>query len=377
MKKILIAPNSFKGSAHSVSAARLFKKYLPQFLPPDKYEFITKPVSDGGDGFLKVCENNFELVTIPFAVSTPYSEDKLKTEFGYSAASKTVYIESANILGLEIIPKRERRQLKLSSKGIGELLLHLKKIKEEGKFEIEKVVVGIGGTGTSDLGIGCAGVFGLKLSDEKNNLLKLIPENFAKAGKINLPKINLPFDIETVTDVDNPLTGERGAAKVFAKQKGASPEEINIIEKGFIRILNLMNFSDGEITKLSGAGGGLAAGLNIFFGAKSKSSKNFILEDLGINKKNINVQAVVTGEGSFDVQSLMDKGASVIINEFKNSGAEIFLCAGIIKDDFEKEKFKDVYFLELKKYFSNEDESIKNIEKGILLASDEIARIIN
>ena len=117
--------------------------------------------------------------------------------------------------------------------------------------------------------------------------------------------------------------------------------------------------------------------MNLFFGAESKSSKKYILEDLGANRNNIDPQFVITGEGSFDAQSLMDKGASVIINEFGNSAAKIFLCAGSFKDDFNREKFKNVYFLELKKYFSNSKESIKNIEKGISLASEEIAGQIN
>ena len=265
MKKILIAPNSYKGSADSVTAAIQFKKYLSKFIHPDKFEFIVKPISDGGDGFLNVCKNIFDLEILSYLISAPSDKEKIKIELGYSLKRKSVYIESAKILGLEMIPVSERRQLELSSKGMGELLFHLKKLKEEESLEIEKVIIGIGGTGTSDLGIGCAGFFGLKLFDANEKPLKLIPENFYKAEKISLPKVNLPFEIGIVIDVDNPLLGEKGAAKVYAKQKGASSEEINIIEKGFVKILNLMKIRKAEISKLSGAGRRTCGGIEFIF----------------------------------------------------------------------------------------------------------------
>ena len=137
-----------------------------------------------------------------------------------------------------------------------------------------------------------------------------------------------------------------------------------------------MNMID-SVENLSGAGGGLAAGLSIFFNAKLKSAKEFILKDLSISKIKNDIDYVVTGEGYFDAQSLMEKGTGIIIDEFKDSAKKIFLVCGRIDQKVKEKLNGNVYCIELQKYFSSKEESINNFENGIELACKEIKNCLN
>ncbi len=368
--KILIAPNSFKECADSTTVSEYLAEDLGKI---SDSSLVLKPVSDGGDGFLKVCKKNFSLNFINYRISSPFDNSKINCEAGYDDKNKILYIESANALGLKIIPIVKRNPLKLGSKGMGELINKILKDHKNGKRNIKKLVIGIGGTGINDLGLGLFTKFGLKIFDHYGKELAVIPSNFTKAKKLSWSKIILPFDIEIITDVDNKLLGNNGATHVFGKQKGLTTKGIEIVERGFDNIVNLLK--DNKIIKssknLSGAGGGLAAGLQIFFDAKLIQSKEFILNQLGI-KKIKNIDFVITGEGSFDKQSLMDKAAGNLVKYFSAKNIPVLILCGIYDKQIAKLLPKTVEFIELKKYFGSEKESIKHFRQGILLASNKI-----
>ncbi|MCL5030954.1 MAG: glycerate kinase, partial [Bacteroidetes bacterium] len=325
--KVLIAPNSFKECADSTAVSEYLAEDLGKL---GISNLVLKPVSDGGDGFLKVCEKNFSLDIINYRITSPFDNSKINCEAGYDNKNKILYIESANVLGLKIIPLVKRNPLKLSSKGMGELISKILKDHKNGKRNIEKLVIGIGGTGINDLGLGLFTKFGLKIFDNYGKELEVIPSNFTKAKKLSWSKIILPFDIEIIIDVDNDLLGKNGATYVFGKQKGLTTKGIEIVEKGFDNIINILkNNKIIESSKnLSGAGGGLAAGLQVFFGAKLIQSKQFILNELGI-KKIKNIGLVITGEGAFDKQSLMDKATGSLVKYFSSKNIPVLICCGI------------------------------------------------
>ncbi len=367
--KILIAPNSFKECADSITVS----EYLSNDLNKLADNIISRPVSDGGDGFLKVCEKNFSLKPIKYQISSPYNDSKLNCRAGYDEKKKFIYIESANILGVKIIPVSKRNPLKLSSKGMGELISKILKDHQIGKRKIKKLIIGIGGTGINDLGLGLFSKFGLKLFDHNEKEIDIIPSNFIKVKKIVWQKIVLPFKIEIIIDVYNELLGKQGATKIFGKQKGLTSEGIYIVEKGFQNIISILKANGilNQTKRLSGAGGGLAAGLQIFFNSNIVHSKDFILKDLGISKiKNIGL--VITGEGSFDKQSLMEKATGNLVKYFSKINVPVIVCCGIFDKHLNKLLPKSVKVIELRKYFQSENESINNFRKGILLASKEI-----
>ncbi len=369
-KLILVAPNGYKECAGPLKAAELISSSLKKHLKEKgilNYQILKRPVSDGGDGFLEVCEYYFGINIFTHEISFPWGNGKFLTKAGYSPENKTVYIESALVLGLKLIPVEKRKPLKLNSAGMGELLNYLNGMKLKDGLEIEKVVIGIGGTGTSDLGIGMCSAFGMELFDASGKKLEPFPENFNDVKLITWKKPELQFEIEVIIDVDNPLLGEKGANRVFAKQKGASENDIEILEKGFQNILQLAGAR--QYGKLSGAGGGLAAAFQIFFDAKITYARDFIKYELGINKNSLKPSVLITGEGKIDEQTLLDKGAMILINEFSTVDCTKILFAGISKTGL-----KGVHIIELSKYFPSVQESIEKFEEGINIAVEEIVR---
>ncbi|HED06355.1 MAG TPA: glycerate kinase, partial [Ignavibacteria bacterium] len=138
-KKILIAPNSYKECADSITAADFFSKYLKI---DENYIIVKRPVSDGGDGFLKVCQNRFNLKILKYQITTPYDNSTFSCSIGYSETGKQIFIESAEVLGLKIIPKEKRHPISLSSIGMGELIKLIMEDVETGKIEVEKIIIG-------------------------------------------------------------------------------------------------------------------------------------------------------------------------------------------------------------------------------------------
>jgi glycerate 2-kinase len=360
-KRFLIAPNSYKECADSVEAAGLFLEFLHR----KEFDCITAPLSDGGDGFLKVCSEKFELELLKYQVSSPYGS-LLEVNVGFDKNNKTIFIESADVIGLKLIPEEKRNPMLLSSSGMGELL---RKISMD--LETTRFVIGIGGTAINDLGLGMLTELGLTLYDNSGEIIDPLPMNFSKIAAGEWTN-KAEFQVEVVTDVENPLTGTKGATYIFGPQKGLSREEVKNLDAEFERITKL--FSSANLIKnkevLSGAGGGLAAGFQMFFNSAVKTSSDFILNELELRKMLNTADYVVTGEGSFDEQSLYGKAAGIII---KNTSLPVFLVCGQISKDIKLPG--NVIPIELQEYFTHKEESLRNFSTGIKLASEEIIRL--
>lgn len=369
--KILIAPDSFKGCADSVSLAVLIQNELKEI---KNFEFEITPISDGGDGFLNVCKNNFQLEEVEYYISTPFDETMMKCKVGYDRLNKSIFIESADVLGLKVIPIQKRKPLKLSSKGLGELILKIKYDVESKKLSCDKIYLGIGGTGTVDFGLGMCSIFGLKIFDFYDKQLEVLPENYFRIGEIDFPKFNLPFQIIPVIDVNNSLLGQDGAITNFAPQKGAAPSDIKILELGFNKIINILIKKNliSEGSALSGAGGGIAAAIQVFYNSKLLKAKDFILDTLSMKKEIDNSEIIITGEGKFDSQSLLGKGAYSITEYALERNKKVFFICG--KSEIKAVSLKNENFsiIELSNFMSSADESIQNVKRGISLACELI-----
>jgi glycerate 2-kinase len=359
---ILIAPNSYKECADSSDAAALFIKYLTT----DKLKCIPAPLSDGGDGFLKVCTDRFGLEIHKLTISSPVNT-RIEVSAGYDRSNKILYIESASVIGLNLIPPEKRNPMFLNSASMGELL---KKVNERG-LPLEKLVIGIGGTGVSDLGIGMLSELGLKLYNSSGENVNPVPAEFHNIADAEWDR-TFDFNVEIISDVDNPLTGENGAVYIYGPQKGLNKKDVKSLDNEFSRLVQL--FADKGIIKqqkdLSGAGGGIAAAFQMFFNAEVKSSAEFILKDLNLKKLLEDTDYIITGEGNFDHQSLSGKGTGIII---KNTTKPVFLVCGNIDESLELPA--NVKRIELQKYFKNREESIIKFEEGINKASGEIKEL--
>ncbi|MBT8379699.1 MAG: glycerate kinase [Ignavibacteria bacterium] len=375
MVKILIAPNSFKECADSVTLAELFSENLKDL---SQTELIKKPISDGGDGFLNVCKYHFGGEIIKYKISSAYDESTINGPILYSEVQQSIYIESAEVLGLKVVPEKYRNPMRLSSKGIGELLLKISDDVKKDRFTVKRVYLGVGGTTTIDMGLGMMNILGLKLFDNSGDDLTVLPQNFTNVREIGWTKIELPFEVIPVADVQNSLTGEDNGVMIYGKQKGASVDQLLEIESGFNNVINLLK--NKELVKslefLSGAGGGIPASLQIYYNSYCESSWEFILNDLELVDRMNRYDYLITGEGAFDKQTLFGKGAGLITMYYVNKVKNVFLVCGKIEDDLKKVLPENVISIELSNYFQSNEESIRNYELGITKACKEISNLI-
>ena len=368
---ILIAPNSYKECIDSVKIAQIIYQRLNE---KNKHKLILKPLSDGGDGFRSVC--SFILAVNPL---TNYKIIEYRNQLSnilllYSEKERVVFLESADLFGLKTVPTLERNPLKLNSALIGKIIEFLAIEVHENHLKINEIYIGVGGTATIDFGIGACSQLGLILYDENDEEIEPLTLNFSKAKKITFTKKQLPFKIKCIVDVETELIGNPGAIEIYGKQKGAIENDLAIIKKGIKNILVLIQRDLGiKIPeKLNGAGGGLAAGLNLFYDAEIIPAKVFIennlLADIDLDK----IDVVITGEGSFDNQSFEGKGAGVILDLFKDKHAMIFLVNGSTNLQRVYKLSKNVQVINLVDFFESKTESMKNVESGLKKACDII-----
>jgi len=375
MQRILISPNSFKECADSVIIAELIKDNLSYLKDA---ELIVKPMTDGGDGFLKVCQFYFGGKIKKYSISTAYDDSLFECPVLYCESRKEVYIESAEILGLKVVPFASRNPLRLSSKGLGELLRKIEDGIHQGIINVRKVYIGIGGTATIDMGMGMMSELGLKLFDSSNIDINVLPENFSKVRTIEYKPFDFSFDIIPVVDVINLLVGEQSGIRVFGNQKGANNNTIGFLEDSFTHFLNLLENNDLQFSynKLSGAGGGIPAALQIFYNPQLLYSSEFIEHNLGFNKYSYsdNIDYLITGEGAYDNQSEFGKGADVLINLISETSKQVFLVCGKIGAESIDSLPKNIVPISLDNYFENESDSVMNYKLGIEKACQDIVK---
>ncbi len=375
-KKILISPNSFKECANSVTIAKLIESNLSELKNTD---LIVKPISDGGDGFLNVCKFYFNGEIRSYSIITAINDSRFDCPVLFCQERGEIYVESAEVLGLKVVPQQYRNPLKLSSRGLGELLLKIDEDIREENLNVRKVLIGIGGTATIDMGIGMMSELGLKLYDSSANVLNVIPENFAKTSRVNYTPISFPFEIIPIVDVGNPLFCADSGIMIYGKQKGATGEMISQLIKGFNNFINILKNSGlTYFTKsLSGAGGGIPAAFQLFNNSSILSSKDFLQYTLGFSKFGDKIDYLITGEGAYDMQTGFGKGAGILIDLFKPNVDKIFLVCGSISKETIDELPEIIHPIELQSFFENRAESIENYEIGLQLACSKIRSEFN
>ncbi len=304
--KILIAPDSFKGSLSSEDICKIGKKALEQALDNPQIDIL--PIADGGEGTVAslVINTNGEYVNL--GVKGPYDE-RVNGKYGILGDGETAVIEMSNASGLAIADSTNLNPLKATSYGTGEMIL------DAVNKGCRKFIIGIGGSATNDCGIGMLQALGFEFQDKDGNSVHGNGESLGIISKIddeNVPEGVLESEYLVACDVDNPLTGPRGATMVYGPQKGADEAALKILEDGMIHFGNLLeDYFGKKIIEVPGAGaaGGMGAALYGFLGAELKSGFEIIkgvinLDELLEEKK---YDVIFTGEGQMDHQTLMGK----------------------------------------------------------------------
>lgn len=302
--KIVIAPDSFKESMTALEAAQSieygFKKIIPEA------EYIKIPMADGGEGTVQSLVDATEGEIIYRTVTGPDNKP-ITAFFGISGDKKTAIIEMASASGLHLIKKNKRNPLTTTSKGTGEL------ITESLNLGINHLIIGLGGSATNDGGAGMAQALGARLLDESKNEIGPGGECLSKLHSIDITKLDSRLHnikIEVACDVDNPLTGERGASSVFAPQKGATPEMVTQLDNNlshFAQVLRKDLNKNVDKVKGTGAAGGMGAGLLAFTNAKLKKGFNIVENAVKLEETIQQSSLVITGEGKLDNQIIFGK----------------------------------------------------------------------
>ncbi len=321
--KIVIAFDSFKGTISATKACQIVDNAIKK--TNCNINTVQIPMADGGEGTAKVLLKANCGQWISKKVMGPLPQMQVDAGFAWFANKKHALIEMASASGLEHLSGHHLNPLKTTTFGTGEL------IKEAIEYGAQKIFLAVGGSATIDGGVGAAKALGWKFLDENNNEVELGGKSLDKIHKFVKP-ISFRFpSIEVLCDVDNPLCGQNGAARIFGPQKGANPQIVELLEIGMKNLAKVIKDKMGiELEDLKGAGaaGGLSAGAVAFMDAKLVSGIDTIIHELAIEKHLESADWVVTGEGCFDRQSLNGKVVSGILKIAKKTNTRVAVIAG-------------------------------------------------
>lgn len=288
---ILIVPDSYKGTLTSVEVAKTIKSVIEK---SSDCKVIALPFADGGEGFSDAMES----ICNGKRLYTKCHDIYGKEIDGYiTVFDKTAVVECAVASGLQ----QRKNVMQSTSYGTGELI----------RFAVENgynnIILGLGGTGCCDGGIGALSALGVRLYDENQNIMKMPKSNdmnyiFGISTKDKVKDINFTF----ACDVENEFYGKNGAAYIFAPQKGARKTDVEELDAGLQR-LNAFFKTDVSKVKGAGAAGGICGGLYSVFGGKIKSGFDILSEYSNLEEKIANADIVISGEGKTDEQTLMGK----------------------------------------------------------------------
>lgn len=325
--KIAIAPDSFKGTLTALEAAECIERGLRRELRNISVRKI--PMADGGDGTVRAIVDATKGRLRRAKVHDPLGR-LIWAQYGITGNGRTAVIEMASASGLVLLDPAERNPMRTTTRGTGEL------IRAALRSGVRKILVGIGGSATNDGGMGMARALGVRFLDKHQ---VEIPEGGGSLGELALIDISgrvAALDrvkIEVACDVDNPLTGPNGAARVYGKQKGASPSQIRELDKNLKHFARIVHQDLGvDVEELSGAGaaGGLGAGLVAFLGATLRPGIDVVAEVLQLRKRLAGCDLVITGEGKTDSQTLCGKAPMGVIREARKQSIPVIVISGSI-----------------------------------------------
>ena len=301
--KFLFASDSFKGSLTSEQTISLLTKAANEIFPG--CECIGVPVADGGEGTVNAVVSAAGGKTITTKVHDPLM-NIISAGYGLSDSNKAI-IEMAAASGLPLVPEKLRNPLNTTTFGTGELILDAL---DRGCRDI---YIAIGGSATNDGGMGCMRALGIRFISSDGRELSGFGRELSEVAVIDtsgLDKRISECSITVMCDVRNPLCGKNGAAHTFAKQKGATTEITDFLEKGmcsFRDVILSQTGTDCDLIEGAGAAGGLGAALKVFLGGRMQSGIEAVLQLTDFDEKLKDADLVITGEGCTDSQSICGK----------------------------------------------------------------------
>jgi glycerate kinase len=326
--RVLIAPQSFKGSADAVAVAAAIARGVRTVWPDA--ETVELPLADGGEGTVRALVRATRGDLRTARVHDPLLRE-IDAEWGVLGDRTTAVVEMAAANGLPLLREDERDPRITSTRGTGELIL------TAAMSGAHRIVIGIGGSATNDGGAGMARAFGYRFFDREGNELPEGGAALARLARIDGqtdPRLVRPA-IDVACDVRNPLLGPEGASAVFGPQKGATPEMVRELDAALAQYADVLErFVRRPVRDVPGAGaaGGLGAGLVAFLDARLVSGAKLVLEAVGFARRLDGVALVVTGEGRIDGQSIYGKLTHAVTVAARARGVPVVAVAGLLGD---------------------------------------------
>lgn len=370
--KIVIAPDSFKGSLTAHEATTAMSNGVLSVLPNVKIEEI--PLADGGDGTLDslVFSTKGQFKDVP--ALDPIGREII-AQYGILGDRKTAVIEMSIASGLTLLKKNELNPLLTTTYGTGQLI---QQALDDG---FKRLIICIGGSATNDCGSGMAQALGVLFQDKYGNEIqeKMCGDLIGNVAYMDLSNLHPAIQeckIIVASDVSNPLLGEEGCAMVYSPQKGATFDIVKKLEKNMESFINVAeNTTSISVRDIpgSGAAGGLGAGLMLFLGAKLQSGIDIVLKACDFQKRIKNADLIITGEGKIDDQTIHGKTISGIVQYANKQKIPIIAFAGSV------EKVESLKKLGILKFYSISSDDItieQSIANASVLLQNEVKRVI-
>ena len=327
--KIVIATDSFKGTLRADEACNIITEVATNILTD--VVLVQKPMADGGEGTARAMISATGGQWISQEVMGPLEKMRVKAGFAW-LPDKTAVVEMATASGIELLSTDQLDPMKTTTYGTGEL------IKAAINYKASKFFLAVGGSATVDGGVGAAMALGWKFLDKNGESVPLGGRGLERIVKILPPETftnqnekRKVCPIEVLCDVDNPLCGEQGAARIYGPQKGATPQIVERLEAGLVNLAQLIcEKLHKDIANVPGAGaaGGLAGGALAFMNAKLVSGIETIMTHSKLHDELKTADWVITGEGCFDRQSLSGKVVAGVVKMAQQTRTRIAVIAG-------------------------------------------------
>ncbi|CCJ97200.1 glycerate kinase [Cronobacter malonaticus] len=332
LKKIVIAPDSFKESLSAMDVAKAIEAGFREIYPQAHY--VCVPMADGGEGTVEamVAATGGQIITTP--VTAPLG-NKVDGFFGLLGDGETAVVEMAAASGLHLVPAAQRDPRITTSYGTGELILAAL---ERG---VKAIIIGIGGSATNDGGAGMMQALGARFLDGEGHELAPGGAALARLARLDLSALDPRLAQVSVTvacDVDNPLCGEKGASAVFGPQKGATPAMVTELDAALRRFGEQLEAVTGKtIISAPGAGaaGGMGAALLGMLNAELRPGIEIVIESLGLAQAVSDADLVITGEGRLDSQSIHGKTPIGVARVAKQFQRPVVAIAGSLTPDYQ------------------------------------------
>lgn len=322
--KVLIAPDSFKGTLDAQRVCRIARYAVKRAFP--KSDIKELPLADGGEGTCRLVTKTLRGTVERIEVEGPFSKP-VRACVGFVDKGNTAIIESAQAIGLPLAGKRANPE-RTSSFGVGQMISYAT------SRGAKRIILALGGSCTNDLGAGMLSAMGVRFIDICGNHFTPVGGNLSRVENIEFNQAFSKYretEFILMCDVDNPLLGEMGAATVFAPQKGATPEAVDRLEKGGKKLASVVCRVTGrDMRNAAGAGaaGGIGFAAMSFLRAKVQRGIDAVLDMYEFEKYVSDADLVITGEGKLDRQSFMGKAVGGVLSRIKDKPC-IILCGSM------------------------------------------------